>query len=113
MAPIGSPLTFLPGAGARRDRHRSIAPNARASEPMIAETSASMCPRVRKSIACKCANEGARPRIAQRLAAQQGREIGNRLDDCASLEAELLGDLGSAALNPERVQSTGRGAADV
>src|SRR6266566_4062253 len=39
---------------------RSISPNTMSSEPMIAETSASMCPRVRKSIACKCANEGAR-----------------------------------------------------
>jgi hypothetical protein len=47
-------------SAAKLDGHRSISPNTMSSEPMIAETSASMCPRVRKSIACKCANEGAR-----------------------------------------------------
>ena len=31
--------------------HRSISPNTMSSEPMIADTSASMCPRVKKSIA--------------------------------------------------------------
>jgi hypothetical protein len=40
--------------------HRSISPNTMSSEPRIADTSASMCPRVRKSMACRCANEGAR-----------------------------------------------------
>jgi hypothetical protein len=40
--------------------HRSISPNTMSSEPMIAETSASMCPRLKKSIACRWANEGAR-----------------------------------------------------
>ena len=40
--------------------HRSISPNTISSEPMIAETSASMCPRLKKSIACRWANEGAR-----------------------------------------------------
>src|ERR1700730_4615675 len=40
--------------------YRSISPNTISSDPMIAETSASMCPRLRKSIACRCANEGAR-----------------------------------------------------
>src|SRR6266496_2015127 len=47
-------------SAAKLDGHRSISPNTMSSEPMIAETSASICPRVRKSIACKCANEGAR-----------------------------------------------------
>ena len=49
----------------------------------------------------------------QRLAAQQRREIGNCLDDCARLEAELFGHFGGAALNPECVQSSGGGAVDV
>jgi hypothetical protein len=39
---------------------RSISPNTMSSEPRIAETSASMCPRLKKSIACRCANDGAR-----------------------------------------------------
>jgi hypothetical protein len=39
---------------------RSISPNTMSSEPMIAETSASICPRLRKSIAWRWANEGAR-----------------------------------------------------
>jgi hypothetical protein len=39
---------------------RSISPNTMSSEPMIAETSASMCPRLKKSIACRWANDGAR-----------------------------------------------------
>src|SRR6266436_2055734 len=49
----------------------------------------------------------------QRLAAQQGSEIGDRLDHRASLEAQFLWNLGSAALDPERVQSGGCGAIDV
>jgi hypothetical protein len=40
--------------------HRSISPNTTSSEPRIAEMSANMCPRLRKSIAWRCANEGAR-----------------------------------------------------
>ena len=40
--------------------YRSISPNTISSDPMIAETSASMCPRLRKSIACRWAKEGAR-----------------------------------------------------
>jgi hypothetical protein len=40
--------------------HRSISPNTMSSEPMIAETSASMCPRLKKSMASRWANEGAR-----------------------------------------------------
>src|SRR5438445_12779900 len=40
--------------------HRSISPNTISSDPMMAETSASMWPRVRKSIAERCAKEGAR-----------------------------------------------------
>jgi hypothetical protein len=39
---------------------RSISPNTMSSEPRIAETSASICPRLRKSIACRWANDGAR-----------------------------------------------------
>src|SRR5215831_18591626 len=39
---------------------RSISPNTISSEPRIAVMSASMCPRLRKSIAWRCANEGAR-----------------------------------------------------
>src|SRR6266404_8403307 len=39
---------------------RSISPNTMSSEPMIAATSASICPRLKKSIACRCANDGAR-----------------------------------------------------
>src|SRR5215471_12198169 len=38
---------------------RSISPNTMSSEPMIAETSASICPRLKKSIACRWANDGA------------------------------------------------------
>ena len=40
--------------------HRSTSPNTMSSEPNIAETSASRCPLQMKSIACKCANPGAR-----------------------------------------------------
>src|SRR5262249_6828576 len=47
-------------SASKLDGHRSISPNTMSSEPMIAATSASMCPRVRKSIAERCANEGAR-----------------------------------------------------
>ena len=39
---------------------RSISPNTMSREPSIAGTSASMCPRVKKSIAAKCGNDGAR-----------------------------------------------------
>jgi len=39
---------------------RSISPNTMSSEPRIAETSASICPRLKKSIACRWANDGAR-----------------------------------------------------
>jgi hypothetical protein len=39
---------------------RSISPNTMSREPSIAGTSASMCPRVKKSIAPKCGNDGAR-----------------------------------------------------
>ena len=38
---------------------RSISPNTMSSEPMIAATSASICPRLKKSIACRWANDGA------------------------------------------------------
>src|SRR3984957_14779704 len=40
--------------------HRSTSPKTMSIEPKIAEISASMCPRERKSIACKCAKLGAR-----------------------------------------------------
>src|SRR5262249_33075301 len=46
-------------------------------------------------------------------AAQQWREISNRLDDRARLEAELLGNLSSAALNPESVQPGRCSAVDI
>jgi len=49
----------------------------------------------------------------KRSATQQRREIGNRLDDRARLEAQFLRNLGRAALDPERVQSGGCGAIDV
>src|SRR5262249_22651027 len=39
---------------------RSISPNTMSSEPMIAAISASICPRLKKSIACRWANDGAR-----------------------------------------------------
>jgi hypothetical protein len=39
---------------------RSISPNTMSRELSIAGTSASMCPRVKKSIAPKCGNDGAR-----------------------------------------------------
>src|SRR5215831_3706566 len=39
---------------------RSISPNTTSRDPSIAGTSASMCPRVKKSIAPKCGNDGAR-----------------------------------------------------
>src|SRR6185503_18483 len=44
----------------RRGAHRSTSPNTMSIEPRMAETSASMWPRVRKSIACRCAKPGAR-----------------------------------------------------
>src|SRR3954463_1934963 len=50
-AAIGHGLVF---------RHRSTSPNTMSSEPRMAETSASMWPRQRKSIACRCAKPGAR-----------------------------------------------------
>src|SRR5512136_305677 len=40
--------------------HRSTSPNTISIDPRIAETSASMWPRQRKSIACRCAKPGAR-----------------------------------------------------
>src|SRR5215469_6208131 len=46
--------------GKAADAHRSTSPNTTSSEPRIADMSASMCPRERKSIAWRCANEGAR-----------------------------------------------------
>jgi hypothetical protein len=49
-------LTIKAMAGGQR----SISPNTMSSEPMIAETSASICPRLKKSIACRWANDGAR-----------------------------------------------------
>src|SRR5690606_1599085 len=45
---------------ATRNHQRSTAPNAISSEPRIAETSASIWPRHRKSMADKCAKPGAR-----------------------------------------------------
>ena len=47
------------------------------------------------------------------LAAKQWRKIGNCLHDRSRLEAEFLGNLCGAALNPERVQPGRRGAIDV
>jgi hypothetical protein len=47
-------------AKSKQCAHRSISPNTISREPMIAATSASMCPRLKPSIACKWANEGAR-----------------------------------------------------
>src|SRR5215831_16175103 len=44
----------------RDTSYRSISPKTISSDPMIADTSANMWPRVRKSMACRCANEGAR-----------------------------------------------------
>ncbi len=40
--------------------HLSTSPNTMSIEPRMAETSASMWPRQRKSIACRCAKPGAR-----------------------------------------------------
>src|SRR5258708_3158723 len=57
------PLTHwgIPNRVGRSPRpHRSISPNTMSSDPMIAETSASMWPCVRKSMAERWANEGAR-----------------------------------------------------
>ena len=48
------------GARRRTDIQRSTSPNTMSSEPRMAETSASMWPRQRKSIACRCAKPGAR-----------------------------------------------------
>src|SRR4029079_431070 len=42
------------------DAQRSTSPNTNSIEPRMAETSASIWPRVRKSIACRCAKPGAR-----------------------------------------------------
>ena len=46
--------------GKAADTHRSTSPNTMSIEPKIADTSASMWPRERKSIACRCAKLGAR-----------------------------------------------------
>ena len=46
--------------GEPADAHRSISPKTMSSEPRIAETSASMWPRERKSMACRCGKLGAR-----------------------------------------------------
>src|SRR5687767_247512 len=46
-------------------------------------------------------------------AAQQLRQIGNCPDDPVGAEAELLGRLGGAALDPERDQARRRGAGRV
>src|SRR5262249_2561556 len=40
--------------------HRSTSPNTISIEPRMADTSASMWPRQRKSMACRCAKPGAR-----------------------------------------------------
>src|SRR5262245_19664933 len=48
------------GRSKAADAHRSTSPNTISIEPRMADTSASMWPRVRKSIACKCAKPGAR-----------------------------------------------------
>ena len=52
--------TILAAKATGTSAYLSISPNTMSSEPMIAETSASMCPRLKKSIACRWANEGAR-----------------------------------------------------
>ena len=49
-------VRFVPNA----DYQRSISPNTMSRELSIAGTSASMCPRVKKSIAPKCGYDGAR-----------------------------------------------------
>jgi hypothetical protein len=49
-------VRFVPKA----DNQRSISPNTMSRELSIAGTSASMCPRVKKSIAPKCGYDGAR-----------------------------------------------------
>ena len=57
-APAG--IEPVPDGGETADAHRSTSPNTMSIEPRMADTSASMWPRVRKSIACKWANDGAR-----------------------------------------------------
>src|SRR5690242_294251 len=42
------------------DTHRSTSPNTMSIEPRMADTSASMWPRVKKSMACRCAKPGGR-----------------------------------------------------
>src|SRR5215469_12645051 len=49
-------VRFVPNA----DYQRSISPNTMSRELSIAGTSASMCPRVKKSMAPKCGYDGAR-----------------------------------------------------
>src|SRR5262249_48210489 len=56
----GKALRLHFGRREAADTHRSTSPNTMSIEPRMAETSASMCPRVRKSIACRCAKPGAR-----------------------------------------------------
>jgi hypothetical protein len=48
------------GTGHTEQSHRSTSPNTMSSEPRIADTSASMYPLQRKSIAWRCAKPGAR-----------------------------------------------------
>src|SRR6187200_2499670 len=59
-APAGHVVVLNLSSQLRAHAHRSISPNTMSSEPRIAETSASMWPRVRKSIAERRANDGAR-----------------------------------------------------
>src|SRR6188474_605370 len=56
----GEILRLQFGRSETPDAHRSTSPNTMSIEPRMAETSASMWPRVRKSIACRCAKPGAR-----------------------------------------------------
>src|SRR5262245_27006845 len=53
-------LRYLHALLGQGNRHRSTSPNTISSEPSTAETSASMWPLQRKSIACRCAKPGAR-----------------------------------------------------
>src|ERR1019366_1456363 len=55
-----SPRQFLARKATAGERSSIDLPEHDSEEPMIAETSASMCPRLKKSIACRWANEGAR-----------------------------------------------------
>ena len=51
--------------------------------------------------------------VARISAAQQGREIGDSLNDSVRLEAQFFWNFSGTTLDPERIQPGGRGTVDI